>query len=315
MPLKIAVLGAGDHSQRNHLPALAEFMRQHPGVVECVALCDLRYDLAQTLAAQYGFQQVFPNLESMLSAAAWDACIAITPATVTVPIAERILNAGVPLLMEKPPGNTLQQARELAELAHHLAVPVMVSMNRRFDPTLQAGLAWIGERRVSIVRAVQIRHARLEPEFITDTAIHAIDTLRYLAGDVLSWRLQVQLVAGVRWYVVSLEFVNGIAGSLEILPNGGHAVEQYDLFGDEFHAQARVGGLDSGELYAWEGGKLALQAQQVQGQPEYIANGCLAETTAFLQSILQGEPPQPSPEQVLGSVELCHAIQDACKTP
>jgi myo-inositol 2-dehydrogenase / D-chiro-inositol 1-dehydrogenase len=311
MPLKIAVLGAGDHSQMNHLPALAAFMRQHPGIVEHVGLCDLRFELAQSLAAQYGFQQAFPDLESMLSAAAWDSCIAITPVVETAPIAERILKAGVPLLMEKPPGKTPQEARALAGMAQDLAVPVMVSMNRRFDPALHAGLAWIGERRASYVHAVQIRHARREPEFITDTAIHAIDTLRYLAGDVRSWHLQVQPVAGVMWYVVSMTFENGVTGSLEVLPDGGHTIEQYDLIGEGFHVQVRAGGVDTGEVYAWQNGNLASQAQLVADQPEYIADGCLTETTAFILSILEAKPLQPSLDQVLSSVELCHAIKTA----
>ena len=309
MALKIAVLGAGDHSQRNHLPALAEYARQNPGAVELSALCDLRFDLAQAAAEQYGFLTAFPDLESMLSYAHWDACVAVTPVSATATIARRILQAGVPLLMEKPPGSTPQEAHELADLARRLDVPVMVSMNRRFDPALQAGLTWMGGRRAVYVRATQARHARREPEFITDTAIHALDALRFIAGEVRSWQAHTRQVAGVSWYAVSLEFENGAAGCLEVLPDTGHTVEQYELFGDGFHVQIRAGGVDAGETTAWQDGKLVFQAHPALGKPEFVANGCLAETTSFIENLIQSRPFQPALAQVLDSVNLCHQIK------
>jgi predicted dehydrogenase len=311
MVLRIAVLGAGDHSQRNHLPALADFARQHPGKVELSALCDLRFDLAQAAAGQFGFHKAFPELESMLAYAHWDACIAVTPVSATAAIARRILQAGIPLLMEKPPGNTPEEARQLAVLAEDLALPVMVSMNRRFDPALQAGLDWMGGRHLVYVRATQARVARREPEFITDTAIHALDALRFIAGEVGSWRVQSRQVAGVSWYAVSMEFENGTAGSLEILPDAGTVCEGYELHGQGFQVQVRAGGVDAGEVTAWESGTLVLNSKPGGDEPEYVANGCLAETTAFLENLIEGRPLQPTPGQVLGSVELCHHIKSS----
>ena len=204
---------------------------------------------------------------------------------------------------------SLEEARQLAVLAEDLALPVMVSMNRRFDPALQAGLDWMGGRHLVYVRATQARVARREPEFITDTAIHALDALRFIAGEVGSWRVQSRQVAGVSWYAVSMEFENGTAGSLEILPDAGSVVELYELFGDGFHLQIRAGGVDAGEVIAWESGTLVLNSKPGGDEPEYVANGCLAETTAFLENLIEGRPLQPTPGQVLGSVELCHHIK------
>ena len=48
--LKIVVLGAGSHSQINHLPALARYHSLHPGEIELAALCDLRADHARAMA-------------------------------------------------------------------------------------------------------------------------------------------------------------------------------------------------------------------------------------------------------------------------
>jgi hypothetical protein len=62
-----------------------------------------------------------------------------------------------------------------------------------------------------------------------------------------------------------MTFDNEVTGSLEVLPDGGHTIEQYDLFGEGFHVQVRAGGVDTGEVCAWEEGKLALQVQPVAG--------------------------------------------------
>ena len=309
MTLRVGVLGAGDHSQRNHLPALVDYCRQRPGVVELAALCDLRLDHAGVLAERCGFNSVYASLDDMLRCARLDACIAVTPITQTVPLALRILQAGIPLMVEKPPGSTLPEARQLAEAADACGLPVMVSVNRRFDPALQAGLAWQANRPFSYLRATMTRHARLDPDFITGTAVHLVDTVRYIAGDARLAGVQSRKVAGAVWAIVSLEFESGVLGSLEILPTSGVVIEQYELFGPGYRLLVRVGGTDRGEAQAWEQGGSVLDVHSAQDQPEYILNGTLAETAAFLDALLENRPLQPAPQQVLGSVELCHTIQ------
>jgi predicted dehydrogenase len=315
VPLRLAVLGAGDHSQRNHLPALADFARRHPGQVELVALCDLRYEHAVVLASRYGFKRVYADLETMLSAERLEGCIAVTPLAETFRLAKRILHAKIPLLMEKPPGETLDQAQEISALAASLGVPVMVSMNRRFDPALKAGLDWLGERSVAYLHAIQARHNRREPDFITGTAIHVIDTACFLGGEVHSWQSHVRLVDGVKWAQVALSFASGALGWVEILPTAGCVVEQYELCGPDYRLLVRAGGVDAGEALAWEKGKLVFQTQAFSQAAEYIANGVYAETKAFIGALLGERPFYPTPEQVYPSVELCHSIFDSLPSP
>lgn len=309
MTLRIGVLGAGDHSQRNHLPALQAYHNQHPGAVELVALCDLRLEHAAAVAERFGFPQVYTSLDEMLQVARLDACIAVTPVEQTVPLALRILQAGIPLLVEKPPGSTLPEARRLADLVDASGLPVMVSVNRRFDPALQAGLSWMADRPLSFLRATMARHARQDPDFITGTAIHLVDTIRYLGGDARVSHVRSWQVAGAVWTLAALEFESGASGILEILPTSGVLIEQYALFGPGYHLLVRVGGTDRGEALAWENGQPVLAVQPALSQPEFILNGTLAETAAFLDALRENRPPQPTPRQVLGSVEICHSIQ------
>jgi predicted dehydrogenase len=154
------------------------------------------------------------------------------------------------------------------------------------------------------------RHARLDPDFITGTAIHLVDTVRCLGGDARAAGVRSRQVAGAVWTAVSLEFESGALASLEILPTAGVVLEQYELFGPGYRLLIRVGGTDRGEALAWEDGVPVLDVRPAQDQPEYVQNGTLAETTAFLDALLENRPVQPSPRQVLGSVELCHSIQN-----
>jgi predicted dehydrogenase len=303
------VLGAGSHSQHNHLPALAELARRQPHTVELVALCDLRREHAESLAAQFGFQRVYTALESLLAAERLDGLIAVTPIPETARLVEQIFQAGIPILMEKPLGATLAEAERVASLVQSTGVPVMVSMNRRFDPALAAGLDWLGERPLVYLRAVMTRHARREDDFITGTGIHLLDTVLAIGGAVQSWQAQVSLVEGVKWVQANLTFTDGVTGWVEILPTAGRIGEQYEVFGPDYHLLVRVGGIDAGEVTAWENGKQVLSVQPAYQEPEFIANGTYAETAAFVAALRGERVFYPTPAQVLDTMKLCHAIE------
>jgi predicted dehydrogenase len=229
--LKIVILGAGSHSQRNHLPSLARYAREYPGQIELAGLCDLRRDHAAQMAAQYGFARAYADLDEMLREVQPDGCVAVTPIPVTREISARVIRAGVPLLMEKPPGATLEEAREIVRLVHQTGSHVMVSMNRRFDPALRIALDWWGGRPLHYVRGTIVRVNRREPEFFYGTAIHPLDALREIAGDVRKSSVTERWEGGVRWYTVQLVFEQVTLGVLEVLPTAGSMAEAYELYG------------------------------------------------------------------------------------
>jgi myo-inositol 2-dehydrogenase/D-chiro-inositol 1-dehydrogenase len=310
MVVKLVVLGAGNHSQQNHLPALAQYAAVHPDEVALAGLCDLRLQHAEAMAETYGFARAYADLGEMLRAERPDACIAVTPIPVTVRIAQQVIRAGIPLLMEKPPGATLAEAQQLVELAEQYDARVMVSMNRRFDPALCAARDWWGKRPISYLRARIVRIDRREPEFAYGTAIHPLDAMRAIAGDIASYRVRVQHVNSVRWYVVHLWFGGGTQGVLEVLPTAGMQGESYAWCGEGAYVEATVGEHDTGSARGWEGGTLAVRHDAVEGQPPYIQNGAYAEAAAFLAALQSGAALHPSPAEVLQSVEICQAMME-----
>ena len=147
--MKIVLLGAGQHSKRFHLPALAHYVANHPGEIELSALCDIRRDVAVEMAARFGFARVYTDLDEMLAKERPDSCIAVTPWELTASLSMRIIAAGVPVLMEKPMAETMAQVHQLVALAEKQHARVMVGVNRRFSPSIDALLACKPDRPIT----------------------------------------------------------------------------------------------------------------------------------------------------------------------
>jgi predicted dehydrogenase len=307
--IKLVVLGAGNHSRRNHLPALARYVDEHPGEVELAGLCDLDEALAAEMAKRYGFGRIYTDLDEMLCAENPDGCVAITPIPVTTEICAQVVRAGIPLLMEKPPGATADEARTIVDLVEKVGAWVMVSMNRRLDPALHAVLDWWANRPIAYLRSRIVRVNRREPDFMYGTAIHPLDAMRAVAGNVQEYSVDERLVDGVRWFVIRLVFESGTLGTLEVLPTAGSLGESYELAGDRIRALAGAGDTDSGLAHCWEDGELVVEECPSRDMPGFVRNGTYAETLAFISALQVGRAPYPSPTEVLQSVELCEAIQ------
>lgn len=305
----LALIGGGAHSRSNHLPALAHYVAQRPDTIRLAAFCDLDPKVAEATAHSYGFERHYCDYREMLAAGDLDACIAVTPLAATASIAADIIEARLPLLMEKPPGLTLESSEHLRQLANRRNSIVMVSMNRRFDPALQTAKAWIGDRPLTHVRVTMLRIDRTEETFLVETGLHSADALRYLAGDIREHVTTNRRVDQTTWYSVALALQSGATGTLDIMPSCGCKGETYELFGPGYRVEARAGDADTGTCLAWENGTLALHAES--DVSPFIKNGTYAETSEFLDGTREGRHPRPSLDDVLPSVEFIHQIHSA----
>jgi predicted dehydrogenase len=307
--VRLAAIGGGNHSRKNHLPSLARYVAEHPGEVELAAFCDLDPEVAGNACSEYGFSKSYTNVEEMLSAEDLDGCVSVTPIPVTAAVANQVIAAGVPVLMEKPPGSTPEEVKEICELTSGPDARAMVSMNRRFDPSVSASCAWRGDRPLEYVRGVMLRHNRKEETFFLDTAIHSLDAIRHIAGDIADYSAAARRLDGVRWYSVRLEFESGALGILEVMPSCGTRAERYEMLGTGYRVRASVGETDSGEYTAWENGEQVLHDEPARGMPGFVRNGTFAETVEFISALKEDRAPFPAPAQVRQSVDICRQIQ------
>lgn len=195
---RIAVIGAGIIG-RTHVETLA----RTPGLALC-ALADPA-PAAATLAAEHG-APYFPDTESLLDAARPDGVIVASPNDTHLPVTRLCLEAGVPVLLEKPPANTVAEAQELADIAARTGVPVLVGHHRRHNPIIRAAHAAVKAGRLGdlVLASVICSHAKDDAYFRTPwrlepgnggplriNLVHEIDILRHLFGEVAAVTAQI----------------------------------------------------------------------------------------------------------------------------
>jgi predicted dehydrogenase len=160
------------------------------------------------------------------------------------------------------------------------------------------------------VRATQVRHQRSEPDFIWSTAIHAIDALRYIAGEVEEFDVSFSRAGNATWYVISLRFENGTTGQVEILPTAGMVEESYELFGEGCRARVTAGSGPQRSLECWTGGEQVIASHAKDDEPEDLRNGSYQEVEEFVDALRTGRRPQPCIDDILPSARISFAIAE-----
>jgi predicted dehydrogenase len=314
--IRLGLIGCGEHSEGGHAVPLARYRDSHPGEIELTAACDLNLNRAQLFCRQYGFMHAHREVDEMLSRHTLDGCIAVVPVERISELGIRLLRSGLPCVVEKPLGTSLAEIQALLDAAEATRTVNMVSVNRRFMPFLNRAMDWTRTAGpIRYVRSVITRHARREPEFLWATAVHAVDTLRYIAGDVAEAKLRVLGPAGgsAEWYAIDFTFKNDISGRLDILPTAGMLEETYELIGEGFRALVTCPFGAQRGFRCFRDNRLELTETVSDSMPEDVVNGCYDEASAFIQALTRKEPAHPSIAEIFPSVELCLAMAQTVK--
>ncbi len=305
--IRIALAGCGEHSRTSHAAPLARYAALHPEEIKLVAACDLNAARAKEFCQSFGFLRDYDNLDQMLQAEKPDACVCVMPIEKIVEVGIKLLQHQIPCVIEKPLGTSLDEIERLAQVAQETQTPHMISVNRRFMPYLNQARAWMQERGpLRYVRATQVRHQRSEADFIWSTAIHALDALRYIAGEVDEF--EVTMPEKSMWYLIELKFKSGSIGRVEILPTAGMVEESYELFAEGCRARVTAGSGTQRSLECWQDGKLTVEAHAGEDEPEDLRNGSYQEVEEFVRSLRTGKHPKPSIEDIVPSARISFAI-------
>jgi predicted dehydrogenase len=140
-PYRIGIVGAGNIS-RLHLDG----MKEHPDRARCVALCDPSAEALQARMKEYGVSSGFSDVEAFARDAGVGAAIVCTPTHLRQSILEPLIEAGIPVLCEKPLAETYEEAKALAALAARHRVPVAVNQNFRRHFTFALGREVLASR-------------------------------------------------------------------------------------------------------------------------------------------------------------------------
>ena len=170
-PLRVGVVGLGDIAEKAYLPALVA-----RGDVELTLMTRTLVSLDR-IGRHYGIPRRTTSLDRLLDGGIEVAFVhAATEAHGE--LVERLVAAGIHVLVDKPLAPSLAQATDLVELAERRGVSLAVGFNRRHCPAYSplAGLS------PSVV-LMQKNRAGLAAEprrVVFDDFIHVIDTVRFL---------------------------------------------------------------------------------------------------------------------------------------
>ena len=183
MAFSICFIGCGNHAAKVHGPSLVRYAREHEGVA-LAACCDIDGVRAVRFARDFGFARTYSDIGEMLRAERPDAVGMAVPEAHTARLGAIVLRAGIPLLLEKPPGRTLEELHTLLEAQRHGGAPASVAFNRRHAPlarALRQRIAALPQGSVQCLLYDMLRVDRRDEDFST-TAIHAIDAVGHLLG-------------------------------------------------------------------------------------------------------------------------------------
>jgi predicted dehydrogenase len=309
--IRLGLVGCGEHSESGHAIPLSRYKSAHPDEILLAAACDVRIDRAREFCSKYGFLAAYSDVDTMLQRQELDGCITVVPPQNISELGIKLLGKNIPCVVEKPLGASIAEVRALRDAAAATQTLNMVSVNRRFMPSLNRAIEWTRyTESLRYVHCTLARHARREPDFIWATAVHAVDTLRYIAGQVVSFDHQRLTPPGesAAWYAVELQFENGISGRIDVLPTAGMVEETYDLFGEDFRASVTC---PFGPQRGWRcfrAGKLISEEMVSASTPEDVVNGCYDEAAEFVRAVSSKSAPRPSIAEIAPSVDLCFAI-------
>ena len=177
--LRLAVVGVGALG-RHHARILNEFPE-----VELVAVADSRAEQGQEIATQCQTRWV-ADYHELVSRDVVDAVSVVVPTVAHRAVAGAFLEAGIPVLVEKPLAANVTHARELVALASQQGTLLQVGHIERFNPAFQAASLLIVEPKyIRAERTSGYTFRSTDIGVVHDLMIHDIDLVLSLVRSPL----------------------------------------------------------------------------------------------------------------------------------
>jgi len=324
MTLRTAVVGCGLIGKRRAAEAA-----QHLDST-LVAAADADRDAAAALAGEFGCR-VAQRWQEVVAADDVDVVVVATPNGFLAEIAIAALRAGKHVLLEKPMGRNLTEARAIADAARASDKLVKVGFNHRYHPALQRAHELFAGGAIGELINVRVRYGhggrpgyekewRGNPELagggeLTDQGVHALDLIHWFAGMPNSVAAMTQTAV---WPIAPLEdngfallaFESGAVANLHTSWTQWKNLFSFEVFGER--GMLGVEGL--GGSYGTEtlhvhgrnpaGGVPAMRVELFEGEDD----SWRAEWREFLRAIREGAPYQGGPLDGLAVMTMLDAL-------
>lgn len=188
-PKPIVIIGAGGIVRDAHMPAYAKAGLMVSGVA------DLDAERAASLSVDHAIPTIYDSVDAAVAACGTDVVydIAVPPyANAGILMA---LPDGAAVLIQKPMGSNLEQARVIRQVCRDKGLKAAVNFQLRFSPMMMAARAAIAEGLIGELLEIEV-HLNIftpwtlfpflipmERVEIAVHSIHYLDTIRALAGN------------------------------------------------------------------------------------------------------------------------------------
>ncbi len=214
-----------------------------------VAVCDILRERADRAAQEYDCPAFYSIKQMLASGIRIDAASMATAGVENggdhyKPTME-LLNAGIPVLGEKPISNKVSEARKMVALAKRKRLPYAIDLNHRFTPAAVKAKQWLDAGRIGEVNFVNMymwinNPNESSPHFhMRALHPHSLDVMRYFGGDVARVHAFFKKGKGRKIWSnvhVNLQFKSGVLGHLMGSYDGGGpgtpwGLERCDIIG------------------------------------------------------------------------------------
>ncbi len=311
--VNIALIGAGGMANGVHYPSLKECED-----VNLVGLCDLIPSKLQATAERFEIEQTFTDYKQMLEKTSPDAVYVLMPPQHLFPLVIHCLSQQHHVFIEKPPGVTLHQTKEMARAAEKNGCKTMVGFNRRFIPLLQR-VKTIVEERGPIIQGMSTFHKNTPGalyydgviDVLTCDAIHAVDALRWIGGgEVKAVASDINSFYSEREnsFNAIVKFTSGASGYLCTNWAVGTRIHIFEMHAREISAYINPDAGGRAVLHSPEGITEITPEEAAGSDATHRVYGFYGESRHFVDAILQDQQPDSCFADAVKTMELVSAI-------
>ena len=338
-PVRLAVAGAGLIGRRHIEEIDASVDAELAAIVDPVPAAD-------EVAATYSVPR-YGTLAELFTAGGIDGVILATPNQLHVAGGLECVAAGVPVIVEKPIGDTVASATRLVEAGEAAGVSVLTGHHRNYSPIMARARATIRSGVLGDLVAVVGTAMFYKPDDyfavgggwrtqpgggpILLNLIHEVNNLLSLVGEIV--RVQAVTSNATRGFAVEdtaamvFTFANGALGTFLLSdtaasPRSWEQTSQenasYDSFPDEdcYHIAGTRGSLSvpTMRLKVYEGTP-SWWAPLTSSSIDLDRSDPLANQITHFAAVIRGEqPPICSGRDGLTTLKVVHAVLEAART-
>lgn len=295
------------------------------------AVADIDAGRAREFAARWGIPAAYGDAGEMLEREKPDFADIVTRPDTHLSLVRLAAGRGVHVICQKPMAPTIEECREMADAARRAGIRLVIHENWRWQPWYRevkrladsgalgrvyhvAFKMRTGDGRGPEPFAAQPYFRQMPRLLIYETAVHFLDTFRFLAGEIESVMCETQrinpMIAGEDYALIQIRFKQGARGLIDANRASGPmpppvAFGEFVIEGDR--AMARM--VPEGDLFLTEYPGQERPHPFEKPLEGYKGDSARAVQQHFIDRLRDGLPAESEADEYLktvAAVEACY---------